>query len=350
MKSKLDQMLPAGVALTVDFNPGADRMRVVGADGINLRITGDDDEAIVFNIKADGKGGNTGWLLADGTLSMIDIGNGQLRTSGQVSGLKGAVRDIAVLPAIRGGPPLRVRSGGPCRSSWLAIHGVEPVQFVTIHQRFSNKGQAIVIGTNMGRCHVERPRTDLARPPPLRAWAKARRPCQDRRRHPRGAAGRDRRQAGGQHCRCELCQHPGGRTRPARLQRDRAHAAGGARRRCSAHPRPGAAGCCNVCSRRRARDRAPARCDFRCDRVAPDRTCACAPASARASAAAAHLPRGGSGPLPCHAGAAGRSARAPGGLLVQPFRGVGEQGQPGPHFCRPAGARGDPPPCAWPFR
>ena len=100
MKSKLDQMLPAGVALTVDFNPVADRMCVVGADGINLRITGDVGKAIVFNIKADGKGGNTGWLLADGTLSMIDIGNGQLRTSGQVSGLKGAVRDIAVLPAM----------------------------------------------------------------------------------------------------------------------------------------------------------------------------------------------------------------------------------------------------------
>ena len=40
------------------------------------------------------------WLLADGTPSMIAIGNGQLGTSGQVSGLKGAVRDIAVLPAI----------------------------------------------------------------------------------------------------------------------------------------------------------------------------------------------------------------------------------------------------------
>ena len=171
MKSKLDQMLPAGVALTVDFNPVADRMRVVGADGTNLRINVDDGKttvdgrlkfadadtnkgaapfilagaysnkfkgtketalyeidaalgalvkqippndgvlntlgslgakpkAIAFNIEADGKGGNTGWLLADGTLSMIDIGNGQLRTSGQVSGLKGAVRDIAVLPAM----------------------------------------------------------------------------------------------------------------------------------------------------------------------------------------------------------------------------------------------------------
>jgi hypothetical protein len=40
--------------------------------------------------------------FADATvvLGMIDIGNRQLRTSGQVSGLKGAVRDIAVLPAM----------------------------------------------------------------------------------------------------------------------------------------------------------------------------------------------------------------------------------------------------------
>ncbi len=100
MKSKLDQMLPAGVALTVDFNPVADRMRVVGADGINLRITVDDGKTIALDIEADGMGGNTGRLLADGTLGMIDIGNRQLRTSGQVSGLKGAVRDIAVLPAM----------------------------------------------------------------------------------------------------------------------------------------------------------------------------------------------------------------------------------------------------------
>jgi DNA-binding beta-propeller fold protein YncE len=170
-KAKLDQMLPTGVALTVDFNPVADRMRVVGADGTNLRINVDDGKTIVdgrlkfadadtnkgaapfilagaysnkfkgtketalyeidaalgalvkqvppndgvlntlgslgakpkaiaFNIEADGKGGNTGWLLADGTLSMIDIGNGQVRASGPVSGLKGSVRDIAVLPAM----------------------------------------------------------------------------------------------------------------------------------------------------------------------------------------------------------------------------------------------------------
>jgi hypothetical protein len=171
MKSKLDQMLPANVALTVDFNPVADRLRVVGADGINLRINVDDGKttvdgrlkfaesdanksatpfilagaysnkfkgaketalyeidanlgayvkqappndgvlstlgaigkkptSIAFNIETDGRGGNTGWLLSDGMLSMVDVGNGQAKPVGAVTGLKGNVRDIAVLPAM----------------------------------------------------------------------------------------------------------------------------------------------------------------------------------------------------------------------------------------------------------
>ncbi len=57
-------------------------------------------KAIAFNIQSDGKGGNTGWLLADGTLSTIDISNGQTTAVGSVAGLKGQVRDIAVLPAM----------------------------------------------------------------------------------------------------------------------------------------------------------------------------------------------------------------------------------------------------------
>ena len=42
MKSKLDTMLAKGVAATVDFNPVADRLRVMGADGTNLRVNVDD--------------------------------------------------------------------------------------------------------------------------------------------------------------------------------------------------------------------------------------------------------------------------------------------------------------------
>lgn len=41
-KSKLDTMLGSGVAATVDFNPVADRLRVIGADGTNLRANVDD--------------------------------------------------------------------------------------------------------------------------------------------------------------------------------------------------------------------------------------------------------------------------------------------------------------------
>ena len=42
MKSKLQVMLPAGVGAVVDFNPVADRLRLMGSDGTNLRANVDD--------------------------------------------------------------------------------------------------------------------------------------------------------------------------------------------------------------------------------------------------------------------------------------------------------------------
>ncbi len=42
MKSKLEVMLPANVMATVDFNPAADRLRVMGNDGTSLRVNVDD--------------------------------------------------------------------------------------------------------------------------------------------------------------------------------------------------------------------------------------------------------------------------------------------------------------------
>lgn len=41
-KSKLDTMLKPGTHATVDFNPVADRLRVIGSDGTNLRANVDD--------------------------------------------------------------------------------------------------------------------------------------------------------------------------------------------------------------------------------------------------------------------------------------------------------------------
>jgi hypothetical protein len=46
VKSKLETMLPAGVTATVDFNPVADRLRVIGSDGTNLRANVDDGKVV----------------------------------------------------------------------------------------------------------------------------------------------------------------------------------------------------------------------------------------------------------------------------------------------------------------
>src|ERR671924_328761 len=47
MKSKMSEALKSGVTATVDFNPVADRLRVMGSDGTSLRINVDDGKATV---------------------------------------------------------------------------------------------------------------------------------------------------------------------------------------------------------------------------------------------------------------------------------------------------------------
>lgn len=46
VKSKLETMLAKGVTATVDFNPAADRLRVMGSDGMSLRVNVDDGKVI----------------------------------------------------------------------------------------------------------------------------------------------------------------------------------------------------------------------------------------------------------------------------------------------------------------
>lgn len=50
VKSRLSTTLAAGVGATVDFNPVADRLRVIGSDGTNLRANVDDGK-----VTTDGK-------------------------------------------------------------------------------------------------------------------------------------------------------------------------------------------------------------------------------------------------------------------------------------------------------
>jgi DNA-binding beta-propeller fold protein YncE len=70
IKSKLDTTLPAGVKVTVDFNPVADRMRIIGSDGTNLRANVDDgkvtkDKTLAF-AETDAAKGKTPMIVAGG--------------------------------------------------------------------------------------------------------------------------------------------------------------------------------------------------------------------------------------------------------------------------------------------
>ena len=171
-KSQITEKLPAGATFSVDFNPAADRLRVVSSTGMSLRINVEDGKTIVdgqlkyadadankgkqprvtaaaysnsfagtketalydvdaangtfvrqappndgilntlgslsvktdgpvaFDIWSDGKGGNTGWLLAGGMLYSLDIANGGTKPVGKIAGVNGKITDIAILPAM----------------------------------------------------------------------------------------------------------------------------------------------------------------------------------------------------------------------------------------------------------
>jgi hypothetical protein len=69
-------------------------------DGIlnTIGMTGLDVETIGFDIVADGKGGNTGMLVAKGNLYTLDLTTGKAGGGKAIAGLPSGVRDIAVLP------------------------------------------------------------------------------------------------------------------------------------------------------------------------------------------------------------------------------------------------------------
>lgn len=68
LKSKLATMLPEGVMATVDFNPVADRLRVIGSDGTSLRVNVEDGkvtkDASLKYADADANKGKTPKVIA----------------------------------------------------------------------------------------------------------------------------------------------------------------------------------------------------------------------------------------------------------------------------------------------
>jgi hypothetical protein len=170
MKSKLETMLKQGVWATVDFNPAADRLRVMGNDGTSLRVNVDEGKVITdgshkyadsdaskgktpmigagaytnsvkgtkstdlfnidlgtgalvkqvppndgvlntvgmlgaspkmiaFDIWSDGTK-NEAWAMTGADLWSVDLKTGKATKAATIEGVKGDVKDIAILPAM----------------------------------------------------------------------------------------------------------------------------------------------------------------------------------------------------------------------------------------------------------
>jgi hypothetical protein len=57
-------------------------------------------DSYAFDIWSDGQGKNDAWLMAGDTLYSVDLASGKATAVAKISGAKGPVRDIAILPAM----------------------------------------------------------------------------------------------------------------------------------------------------------------------------------------------------------------------------------------------------------
>jgi len=136
MKSKLSETLKAGVTVTVDFNPVADRMRLMGSDGTSLRVNVDDGKVTVDGSHKykDGDAGKTPRVVAGAytnswkgtqatTLYNIDAATGALVTQAPPNdGILNTVGSLGM--AISGPVAFNIVDSQPDKNdAWLATGG-----------------------------------------------------------------------------------------------------------------------------------------------------------------------------------------------------------------------------------
>jgi hypothetical protein len=138
-KSKLSETLKAGVTATVDFNPVADRLRIMGSDGTSLRVNVDDGKAIVDGThkfkEGDVNAGKTPKIVAGaysnavkGTPSTmlydIDVTTGSLVTQAPPNdGILNTVGPLGV--KLEGAVGFNIVTSGPDQNeAWLTGGGV----------------------------------------------------------------------------------------------------------------------------------------------------------------------------------------------------------------------------------
>jgi hypothetical protein len=138
MKSKLSEGIKAGVTVTVDFNPVADRMRLMSSDGTSLRVNVDDGKVTVDGSHkykdGDANAGKTPKVVAGAytnswkgtqatTLFNIDAATGALVT--QAPPNDGTLNTIGSLGMAIGGPvAFNIVASAPDKNdAWLATGG-----------------------------------------------------------------------------------------------------------------------------------------------------------------------------------------------------------------------------------
>jgi hypothetical protein len=137
-KAELSTKLPAGVTATVDFNPAADRLRLMGSDGTSLRVNVDDGKVTADGshkyAEADASKGKTPKVVAgaysnsvkgtkETTLYNIDASNWSLvRQAPPNDGVLNTIGSLGVKAA----EPIAfniVATGEGQNAAWLATGG-----------------------------------------------------------------------------------------------------------------------------------------------------------------------------------------------------------------------------------
>lgn len=137
MKSKLSETLKAGETITVDFNPVADRLRILTSGGVSLRVNVDDGKAIVDGAlkykDGDANAGKTPKVIAGAysnsfkgtkstTLYNIDAAAGALVTQNPPN--DGVLNTVGPLGMTLSGPAaFNIVAMGEDNSAWLAAGG-----------------------------------------------------------------------------------------------------------------------------------------------------------------------------------------------------------------------------------
>ena len=138
MKSKLSEGIKAGVTVTVDFNPVADRMRLMGSDGTSLRVNVDDGKVTVDGSHkykdGDASAGKTPRVVAGAytnswkgtqatTLFNIDAGTGSLVTQAPPNdGILNTVGSLGI--PVNGPIAFNIVASQPDKNdAWLATAG-----------------------------------------------------------------------------------------------------------------------------------------------------------------------------------------------------------------------------------